>query len=101
MKIWVLKILGYEILRTEVREEPNVGDFVREMVANRMRMAAGIEEEEEEELIECECCGEMFDPAEAEEQALIDDQFEDIAGNLAWGERIVWDVKTSDDEDES
>ena len=100
MKIWVLKIMGREILRTEVNEEPNVGDFVREMVANRMRMAAGAPDDEEEELVECECCGEMFDPVEAEEQIRIDEKFDDIAGNLAWGERIVWDVRSSDDEDE-
>lgn len=101
MKIRVIKIFGREVLRIESHEQPDVGDFVREMVANRMRMNASAAEFEEEELIECECCGEMFDPAEAEEQIRIDDRFEEIAENLNWGDRLVWDVKTSDDEDEA
>lgn len=100
MKVWVLKLFGREILRTESHQEATVSDVVRAMVASRLVAAQG-EEEEGEELIECECCGEMFDPAEAEAQAEFDDKFEDIAGNIAWGEKLVWDVKTSDDEEES
>ena len=98
MKIWVLKIFGYEILRTEAHQEATLSDVVRAMLASRL---AAQEEAEDEELIECECCGEMFDPAEAEAQAEFDDKFEGIAGNIAWGERLVWDVQKPDDDDDS
>ena len=97
MKVWVLKILGREILRLENHEEATVSDVVRAMLARRL---AGVTVDDEEELIECECCGEMFDPAEAEAQAEYDDQFDEIAGNIAWGDRIVWDIQIGDNEEE-
>jgi hypothetical protein len=106
MRIWVLKFLGREILRTESHQEATVSDVVQAMLAHRLQRSRqeeeGQEEEgEEEEMIECQCCGEMFDPAEAEEQFEVDEKFEEIAGNnLNWGERMVWDARAPEDEED-
>jgi hypothetical protein len=102
VKIWVVKVFGREILRTESHQEPTVAEFVRGMIAHRIAAQAQEDADEEEGLIECECCGTMFDPAEDEDQDEVDEKFEEIAGNnLNWGERMVWDARAPDDEDET
>lgn len=99
MKVHVLKVFGREVLRLESHDEATVSDVVKAMIAHRLSRIEVEVEDDDEELVECECCGEMFDPAEAEAQAIVDDQFEEIAENLNWGERMVWDARPPDDDE--
>ena len=96
MKTWTVKALGREILSVEFREEASISDVVRHMVAQRLGVSEDDIEVEVEDpdyseisegLIPCECCGEMFDPDEVEdeEDAEVNARFADLTGRLIWG----------------
>jgi hypothetical protein len=103
MKKWTVRVFGCRVLEVEVREEVTAADVVQAMVAQRlMRQEEGVEveliEADENGMIACECCGEMFDPTEVDqvdEDEVINTRFADMT------ERIVWDARPpADDDDE-
>lgn len=92
MKTWTVTCFGREIVKVEMREEATVADVVRHLVAQRLGVEEHEIEVEEEEygdivegLIPCECCGEMFDPAEVDLDEEIQARFADMTERLVWG----------------
>lgn len=93
MKTWTVTCFGREIVRVEMREEATIADVVRHLVAQRLGVEEHeIEVEEDDEygdvvegLIPCECCGEMFDPAEVDMDDEINTRFADMTERLVWG----------------
>lgn len=83
MKVRVVKVFGYEVLRIESHEEATVSDVVNALLAQRVS--------EEEEEYEC-CCGE--DEGEEEDEEDFNIRFIDMT------ERIVWDARTDEEPDE-
>jgi hypothetical protein len=81
MKVRVFKLFGREVLRIETHEEASLADVISALIAQRIEAATGV--------VECECCGEEFDPEEEEMRA----KFIDMT------EKIVWDSKADDYED--
>jgi hypothetical protein len=81
MKVRVFKLFGREVLRIETHEETSLADVITALIAQRM--------EATDEVVECACCGEEFDPEEEEMRA----RFIDMT------EKIVWDSKAEDYED--
>lgn len=99
MKKWTVTVFGKEVLQVTSREEPSLAEVVQHLVVERMALADGEEEEIYEQLsdgmIPCECCGEMFDPNEVdEEDEEMNSRFADIAEHLIWGPA----AETDDDE---
>lgn len=105
MKRWTVRVFGRRVLEVEVREEVSAADVIQAMVAQRLLdrdREDGVEveliEADENGMIECQCCGEMFDPTavdEVDEDEVINTRFADMT------ERIVWDGRVpEDDEDE-
>jgi hypothetical protein len=80
MKVRVVKVFGYEVLRIETHEEATVSDVVNALIAQRVS--------EEESEYEC-CCGE-----EEEDDEEVNIRFIDMT------ERIVWDARTDEEPDE-
>lgn len=80
MKVRVVKVFGYEVLRIESHEEATVSDVVNALIAQRVS--------EEEHEYEC-CCGE-----EEEDDEEVNIRFIDMT------ERIVWDARTDEEPDE-
>ena len=93
MKTWTVTCFGREIVKVEMREEATIADVVRHLVAQRLGVEEHeIEVEEDDEygdvvegLIPCECCGEMFDPAEVDMDEEIQARFADMTERLIWG----------------
>jgi hypothetical protein len=100
MKVRVVKVFGHEVLRIESHEEATVSDVVRAMVAQRLRNAEMNEDDEYGDLVEglipCECCGEMFDPDEADLNDEVNARFADMTERLLWSKP----ASESDDDDE-
>lgn len=107
MKTWTVTCFGREIVKVEMREEATIADVVRHLVAQRL----GVREDEidveiaedgdeygdvVEGLIPCECCGEMFDPAEVDMDEEVNARFADMTERLIWGPSAV---EPDDDED--
>jgi hypothetical protein len=78
MKVRVVKVFGYEVLRIESHEEATVSDVVNALLAQRVS--------EEEEEYEC-CCGEE----EEEDDEEVNIRFIDMT------ERIIWDARSEED----
>lgn len=81
MRVRVLKLFGREVARWESWEQATVSDVVAAMLASRATVVRDDDDEESEdedeethEIVPCTCCGEMFDPREAE----INRRFDDI-----------------------
>ena len=84
MRIRVLKLFGREIARWEAWEQATVSDVVAAMLAGRRRPDGAPEDPES---AACACCGEDFDPREAELNKRFD--------------TIVWEsYRGCDDDDE-
>lgn len=103
MKKWTVRMFGLRVLEVEVRDEVTAADVVQALVARRLlaREGEGVEveliEADENGMIECQCCGEMFDPTEADEvdeDEVINTRFADMT------ERLVWDARTGEDDDD-
>lgn len=99
MKVRVVKVFGHEVLRIESHEEATVSDVVRAMVAQRLRNAEMDEDDEYGDLVEglipCECCGEMFDPADIDEEVNV--RFADMTERLLWSKPTA--EERAEDED--
>ena len=100
MKTWTVTCFGREVVKVEMREEATIADVVRHMVARRLGVEDHEVEVEEDEygdlaegLIPCECCGEMFDPTEADVDDEVNARFADMTERLVWG-------KPADDDDD-
>lgn len=90
MKVRVVKVFGYEVLRIESHTEATVSDVVQAMVAHRLAKADADADEGYEDLAEglipCECCGEMFDPDEVDIDEEVNARFADMTERLVWGQ---------------
>jgi hypothetical protein len=94
MKKWTVSLFGRRVLEVRVQEEASLSEVVQSMVAQRLADGVGVEviETDENGMIACECCGDMFDPTEADDG--VDSRFADMT------ERIVWDSRIPDEEEE-
>lgn len=104
MKKWTVRVFGCRVLEVEVRDEVTAADVVQALVARRLLNQDGDEveveliEADENGMIACECCGEMFDPTEVDEvdeDEVINTRFADMT------ERLVWDARTEDNDDDT
>lgn len=85
MKVRVFKVFGREVLRIENHEEATLADVISGLVAQRMQI--------KQDTVQCEYCGEEFDPDEEDEDDdddEVDAKFQDMT------ERLVWDARTQD-----
>ena len=83
MKVRVFKVFGREVLRIEKHEEATLADVISGLVAQRMQI--------KQDTVQCECCGEDFDPDEEDDDDdEVDAKFQDMT------EHLVWDARTQD-----
>lgn len=87
MKVRVVKLFGREVLRVESYDQVTVSDLVAALVSTRGDGAGEDDGEDDDGLVPCDDCGEMYDPDVAQ-------RFADMT------EQMLWDARADDDDDD-